>query len=469
MKLTIDNLNGAGEIDCTALLDATTPPKIVRTLNQSPTCTIALIAQDATVTAGAGAKLRLYRDSGALWFSGYLSQAPQKTFAGVANGQSVYRVQLRALGEMASLDRRVLSRREVRGGDTAGGAIAKLTQEIRVDFDVSGVQDVAAANAFSVEQGKTWSEVAGSLATEARAVLQAANNALTLTPVGTTVRTLNDTAANFAVQNFTLLARAPVANDITVIGAQEPGLYWRDCFTASGTTKTFYLENSYFRGNAAVLVEDFFSETTLDATKWVNESSAALTFNGSGVAANGAAALRYCDLIEMGGLVTFEQTGVAYASGQGIVGGIYNGSASLANCVVGVQLNDGAIQPVLDGVAQPSVGTLRSGLLYEFRTLIFHPEVMRAGQRYASSASYGASARTAQLWQQTAQVVVTMRTVNPADASTLSTSQTVIYDGTLADLPAFVQYEPLWATSLVCTLGHAKVQNHGAVWVRSCV
>ena len=36
MKLTIDNLNGAGETDYSALLDAEAPPKIVRKLNQPP-------------------------------------------------------------------------------------------------------------------------------------------------------------------------------------------------------------------------------------------------------------------------------------------------------------------------------------------------------------------------------------------------------------------------------------------------
>ena len=101
MKLTIDNLNGAGETDYTALLDAGAPPKIVRKLNQPPVCTAWLACQGTGIAATAGSKLRLYRDTGALWFSGYLVDAPQQSYAGIAMGVPVFRVELSAKGEIS--------------------------------------------------------------------------------------------------------------------------------------------------------------------------------------------------------------------------------------------------------------------------------------------------------------------------------------------------------------------------------
>ena len=43
----------------------------------------------------------------------------------------------------------------------------------------------------------------------------------------------------------------------------------------------------------------------------------------------------------------------------------------------------------------------------------------------------------------------------------------MIYDGTLQNVPAYADYEPLWGLNLNCTLGSASASNHGAVWVQS--
>ncbi len=107
-------------------------------------------------------------------------------------------------------------------------------------------------------------------------------------------------------------------------------------------------------------------------------------------------------------------------------------------------------------------------MLDEFRTLVVHPDMTRAGQVYASSTNNGAQARTAQTWAGVARVMLTMRQINPADHSTLSSQQVAIYDGTLSNAPAFADYLAMNGTVLSCTLGHAKASQRGAVWVRSC-
>ena len=83
-------------------------------------------------------------------------------------------------------------------------------------------------------------------------------------------------------------------------------------------------------------------------------------------------------------------------------------------------MTGGNICPVINGVVNAAVGQLQPNVLYEFRTLVFHPEPIRAGQVYASSVCNGANARSSQVWFGTTHVVLTMRQINPADASTLS-------------------------------------------------
>ena len=301
----------------------------------------------------------------------------------------------------------------------------------------------------------------------ARAVLTAADLALTMVPVGTVRRTLTDSDPGFSPESLRIAVSAPAANDITVIGGTEPAMYWRDCITATGSEKYFYLTKTAFKSKTTVLVEDDFCETALDPDKWVSDVATPLTFTQGGVTCAGAVALRFRDRVEIGGLNILEQTGISYVSGEGIVGGLFSGGFAVLYCIAGVMMTGGNICPVINGVMNAPVGQLEPNMLYEFRTLVFHPEPIRAGQVYSSSVCNGANARSSQVWAGTTHVVLTMRQIDPANASTLSGPQVVIYDGTLKNVPAYADYEPLWGLNLSCTLGYASAANYGAVWVQS--
>jgi hypothetical protein len=288
-----------------------------------------------------------------------------------------------------------------------------------------------------------------------------------MTPVGVVTRTLTENDPGFSLEALNLAVAGTVANDITVIGSTEPTMYVRDCFTATGRQKVLTMSYPPFKLKSAVQVEDDFHSGVLDTTKWVSDFPTPLTFTQGGIACAGSVALRFRDLLELGGLITLEQTGISYVSGQGIVGGLYNGGASVSNCIAGVMLLNGEASPVINGVMNASVKQLSPTMLYEFRTLLFHPEPIRAGQSYSSSAYNGSNARSSQVWVGTTHVVLTMREIDPTNASTTSTPQVVIFDGTLLNVPAYADYEPLWGTNLSCTLGHAQAANDGAVWVQS--
>jgi hypothetical protein len=389
MRLTIDNLDGVGETDYTALLDAEAPPKIVRKLNQAP-----LFCGSGDFRADAGSQY---------------------------------------------------------------------------GFSLSAVQDVAEAGTYTVETGEAWSTAAGQIADCARAVLNVENRALTLAPVGVVTRELTDSDPGFSPDSLKLSVGGAAANDVTVIGGTEPSMYVRDCFTATGKQKTFALSRLPFKLKTAVQVEDDFHNMSLDTTKWASDFSVPLTFTQGGVACAGPVALRYRDPLEIGGLIILEQTGINYTGGEGVVGGLFCGGFALGYCVAGISLNDGQVQTIINGVVSSSGKQLSPNKLYEFRTMLFHPEPIRAGQVYSSSVCNGDTARSSQVWFGTAHVVLTMREIDPVDASTTSAPQVVLYDGTLQNVQAYADYLPLWGLNLTCTLGHASAINEGAVWVQSAV
>jgi hypothetical protein len=244
-------------------------------------------------------------------------------------------------------------------------------------------------------------------------------------------------------------------------------MYWRDCMTATGSEEYFYLSKPAFQSKTTVLVTDDFCGPVLDPSKWVSDAATPLTFTSGGVACAGAVALRFRDRVEVGGLTLLEQTGIRYTSGDGLVGALFNGGFAVSNCIAGVMMTGGNICPVIGGVVNASVGQLAPNLLYEFRTLVFHPEPIRAGQVYSSSVSNGANARTSQVWVGTTHVVLTMRAIDPTNATTTSAAQVVILDETLQNVPAYADYEPLSGSNLTCTLGSASAFNLGAVWVQS--
>jgi len=467
MRLTIDNLDGKGELDYTVMLDAEAAPKITRKLNEPPVMTAQLVIAAGTLTAVAGGHVRLYRDNGELWFTGYLTAAPVLSWAGAGVGGAAWLARLEAKGELWALDRVSLSERSKMGGLTAGEMVTALTAEANSNWSTAAVQDVATGSAAVVETGQVWSATAGEISSCARAVVSAQNRALTMTAVGAVTRTLSDAATGFDASALQMQVTAPVANDITVIGTTEPALYVRDCITANGTDSYYTMSRAAFAAKSSVLVEDDFHTMALDPTKWVSDLTAPLTFTQGGISCSGAVQLRFRDRVEIGGLTILEQTGVSYTSGEGIIGGLYSGGFTPNNCLAGVMINNGTVQPVVNGQILASTGTLTAGMLYEFRTLVFHPEPVRSGQVYSSSVSNGAGARTSQVWFGTTHVVITQRQINPSDASTLSGPQVVIYDGTFVNAPAWGDYVPLWGLNLNCVLGHAEAYNEGAVWVRS--
>ncbi len=126
MKLTIDNLNGAGE-RITARCSIGAPPKIVRKLNQPAVLTAWLACRERTSRPRREARCVSIATREGCGSADIWTEAPLLEFAGEAMGKPVFRAALNAKGEIAALDRRALSEHAAMGGYTAGQAVTALT------------------------------------------------------------------------------------------------------------------------------------------------------------------------------------------------------------------------------------------------------------------------------------------------------------------------------------------------------
>ncbi len=270
-----------------------------------------------------------------------------------------------------------------------------------------------------------------------------------MAPVGAVTRTLTDSDPGFSPQSLKLAVSGPVANDITVIGETEPAMYWRDCITATGSEKYFYLTKTAFKSKTTVLVEDDFCGTALDPTKWVSDVSTPLTFTSGGVACAGPVALRFRDRVEIGGLTLLEQTGISYVSGQGLVGA----SVQRRLCRKLLHCRRHADR------GKHLSGHQRSGECFRwaswrrtcstsFAPWSFIPSQSAPDRCMQAAFAMEPTRARSQVWVGTTHVVLTMRAIDPTNASTTSTAQVVIYDGTLQNVPAYADYEPLWGLNL---------------------
>ena len=84
MKLTIDNLLGAGAVDYTSALDGTVAPQVARKINQPAELKCSLLAgATGFAVPVAGARVILTKANGNFVFTGYLTQAPQCEYLGL--------------------------------------------------------------------------------------------------------------------------------------------------------------------------------------------------------------------------------------------------------------------------------------------------------------------------------------------------------------------------------------------------
>src|ERR1700722_18590655 len=142
MKLLIDNLDGLGPQDYTALVDSNKNPSLARKLNLPAELKFGLIAGITTLAMPAiGGRVVLSLSSGANLFTGYIAQTPAQQYLGWADRGVLYRYEVQALSDVMLMDQKAPPQHAPFIDRNAGDAFKELTEEALPNwFDVSGVE-----------------------------------------------------------------------------------------------------------------------------------------------------------------------------------------------------------------------------------------------------------------------------------------------------------------------------------------
>jgi hypothetical protein len=483
MKLTIDNLQGQGPQDYTGALDGTKPPKVQREGNRPAELFFSLLANSpGFVVPVNGARVTLGKTNGSDVFTGYVSATPQYEYLGWGEQGPVYRYNVAAQSDEVLLNQKVLPNRSPFVDRSAGDALRQLAQDLLPGFfNTSGVQDVDTLATYAVNPQKDFSFHAEEIALAARASFRTMNGALLLAPVGATVYALNESDENFSPEGLHLNRPNLLLNELTVIGVDEPKAYVRDYFVGDNLSLKFYLSQKPFAQAKPAMIDEEYLGPDLDPATWVVEDSASVVSVVSqtlqiagGTAVDGQTTVSFIEQIELGGALELQHGDVSFtAASQGVLGGLYGGSISVADCLAGFQIapagSGSTIQALINGSLTGTVMATTPGHQYFFTTYLYSMEVYRSGEIYHSSlhpagSGWGGAAVGADV-----RFVLEVQDIDPNNPASLVAPATVLYDDVIVSAPEFGTYALVNAMNMQCSIAYTYAAHISLAEVRTAL
>jgi len=480
MKLTIDNLLGAGAVDYTAALDGAVAPRVLRKINQPAEFQCGLVASmPGLVVPVAGARVILAKGNGSVLFTGYLTATPQCEYLGWGQMGAVYRYEVIAESDEVLLDQKALPNRAPFVGRGAGETLRQLAQDLLPGFfDTSAVQDVDTLAFYQVNPQKKFSWHAAEIALATRASYRAMSGALMLAPVGAATFTINESDGNLSPMGLKLVSPKALVNDVTAIGLNEPQAYVRDYFVGDGLSLRFYLSQTPFQQSSTALIDEEYVGPGLDPTIWVVGDPASavsvvaqtLTVNG-GTGQDGQTVVQFIEQVELGGALELQHGDVSFAGpSTGVIGGLYAGAISAAGCVAGFRItpsgSGSVIQALINGSPTGPVVATTAGHRYVLTTYLYSMEVYRSEETYHSSvhpagSGWGGAAVAADV-----RFVLEVQDIDPANPATMVAAATVLYDDVIANAPGLCTYALVNASSMQCSVAYTYVTHISLAEVR---
>jgi len=481
VKLTIDNLDGAGAVDYSVALCAAGPVKIARGLNVPSVLSGMLDVSDA----GLAVPVRRGRvvaaaANGTVLFTGYIATDPEAVYVGTGVKGAVCRYVFSAVSDEWLLDKQVVPLSGAGLAQSGGQLLETLTNRVDAGlFTTTGVMNGLPVGVFEPAQTKPWSANAGEVASATYAAYRVLGGALSLQPAGTVTHALSDGDGTLQVAALKTSSVKELANDVTVSGEMEPAAYVTETFAGDGTTTVFQLSEAPFRpekaANSAQFLLDSFDESAIDTQIWqvtdpgshLGLSAAGLTMTG-GNGFDGQTTLTASDALELGGSLVIEAGSLQLTGASaGVVCGLYSGVTQSANCFVGynVRQSSGAtvVVPFVNGVEMGTVFTMLSGHTYTLRIRLHCVEMQRVLQAYYAMVngaveSFGGGSVSAPM-----SVVFELQDLGAAS----NTPATVLYDGAVTSSSASCSFVAVNSVQLFGSMGYCRVTQTGSAWVVS--
>jgi hypothetical protein len=480
VKVTIDNLDGAGALDYSAALCADGPVKIERVLNAPSICSGLLDVSDATLAVPVRrGRVVATAANGTILFTGYVATDPEAIYAGTGLKGPIYRYVFSAVSDEWLLDKQAVPLSGAGLAQSGGQLLTTLTN--RVDdglFTLTEVMNGLAVGVFQPMQTKSWSENAGVVAGTTYAAYRVLDGTVSLQPAGTVTHALSDGDGTLQVSALKTTQVKELANDVTVSGEEEPSAYVTETFAGDGTTTVFQLSEDPFKpktANSSLLLTDSFDEPVLDTQIWqiadpgahLGLSSAGLTMTG-GNGLDGQTTLTAIDSVELGGTLVIEagslQLGGASA---GIVCGLYSGTTQSANCFVGYNVRQSGgntvAVPFVNGAEVGTVFTLVEGHTYTLRIRLNCVEAQRVLQAYYAMVDGVVQAFGGGLVAAPMRAVFELQDLGVAS----TTPATVLYDGAVTSSPSSCSFVAVNSVQLIGSMGYCRITQTGSAWVVS--
>ncbi len=497
MRITIDNEDGRGALDYTAAVLAEGPITLQRNLNAPSRCTAEiLLGWSGLATPARRGRVVVTNVAGTTLFSGYLAIEPVAVYAGTGVTGPVYRARLSAVSDEWLLDKQGSGANTVTNGLalTLDGAslvsqLASVAQaksgSVTTGLTVAAGGNPRAIGGFAVQPAASWSTNAAAAANATYASYRVVNGEVSVLPAGAVTHTFSDANGTLNVAELSTANVRELANDVTISGAEEPTAYVQEIFEGDGTTTTFTLSESVFRGSNRRLVRDSFNGASFDTSQWLlSDAGNHLTLTSAGLTMSGGngfddqTTLTALNAIEMGGFVLAELGGVTFGAGSdGMLSGFYSGSSVLANCFAGFRVRQSVsttggvtiVVPVVNGAETGTVFTPVVGHQYTLRLRLFCVEMQRILQRYYCMVD-GAVQEFGQIGGVNAPMQLIFELVDEGASS--NTPAIVLYDSAgsgapIAISPAACTFVATNSTNLYGSVGSVELTRPGSLWVVS--
>jgi hypothetical protein len=477
LKITIDNQDGLGAVDYSALLCAEKPLQIKRTLNAPSFCMGMVDCSGGAKVPVRGARVTVIAENGTVLFTGIAATEAIAVYSGAGWMGSVYRSEFRAISDEWLLDVQAVPVSGAGYAQNSGQLLKTLTTRVGgtllTTTGVSGL--VESVGVYQPEAAEPWSANAGALASAAYAAYRVLNGALAMQTAGTT-------SHSFAVADGTLNPAAltksetkELANDITLTGETEPAAYVTEYFLGDGTTFAFQTRHALMHIAKKALLNDSFALGVFNEQVWaVNDPGSHLGFSSGGLLLSGGTGfdgqttLTAIDRMEIGESLVLEAGSVQISSGSnGVLCGVYSGTTSIANCFAGFRVRpsggDTILVPLVNGSETGTPFTMTAGHAYTLRVRVHCVEMQRVLQTYYAMIAGAVTQFGGGLVSSPATVVFELQDLGLAS----STPATVLYDGAVSSSPATCSFVPVNSTDLLGTIGYIRVTQNGSGWVAS--
>ena len=481
MKLTIDNLDGAGAVDYSGAISSEGRLRIERQLNAPSRCGFQLVLGGTPLALPRRkGRVVVLSDAGAVLFTGYLATTPELVFAGSSMGTTVFRAAVGAISDDWLLDRQGLAGAAAGLSQPADALLRTLTARTGAGAIVSGAAaETRDVGVFLPDRTRSWSSNAGVLAAAAYSGYRVVSGALNLLSAGAVVHSFDDSDGTLLPQEVRISQLKELANDVTLTGEMEPSVYVTELFEGDGSTTVFKLSAPPFhparRSGGGPLLNDPFTATQIDGDTWiVNDPGTVLSLGSSGLAMNGGdgqdggTTLSALDLVELGGTLLIELGGVSLGQASGgVLGGLYAGQTSRGNCVAGfgVKQLGGAtvLTPIVNGVEVGSGMAVLSGHTYTLRLRVHCQEAQRVQQIYYAMVEGDVQSFGGGLVASPMNVLFDVQDLGASS----NTPSTVLYDGIVASAPAVGTFSPVNAEQMFGAINFCRVTQQGSIWITS--